>query len=143
MERHKINQQITRLEALAEQRSQLRTLIQERTKDLTEALEEVEVQMTDLREELKPVLREAGPGTYGSVRVKSPPKKTVINTEGLINKAIEEGDLPALIDHQAVYYTVKNPDVIRRLTGVLGARYKQFITVEEGTAGVTFPAHLK
>jgi len=115
-----------------------------------EAWERLKVLNTEiplLREKAKEAARKVGAGMHELhpghfFQVKRPPTKIEIDTEGLLERAEQRGEIDDLLDAEVLEYKV-NPHQIDRLTGPMKAVYSTYVTKKSGMSAVSLPLQLK
>ena len=113
---------------------------------IMQELEEAEIELPKLLEEAKVILRRLGAGEHDIqghvISVKTTPVRVECDVEGLVDRALDRGDIQDLIDAGVLKYDVV-PHQIARLDGRRKAIYESYLKEKPGTAAVSFPAELK
>ena len=124
----------------------IRGSFREMVPEVMRELEEAEASLPRLHEEAKTLLRLLGPGMHDvsghSISVGSAPVKVTCDTEGLVDRALDRGEVQDLLDGGVLKYEVV-PHQIGRLSGKLKMVYESFLQSKAGTSAVTLPAELK
>lgn len=144
--RAKIDNMAQKLKDTHEMRQLAEKLLRDQNADLIQSIEEYRKEEDRIAAELKNILKTYIPGVHTfkdlAFQVKKPPVRQVVDCDSLVERAIARGEAEALRDQGVLKYAV-DVNVLQRLSGKLGAVYKQYITEEEGTSAVVMPASLK
>jgi len=124
----------------------IRAGLRQEMPEVMQELEDAEASLPKLQEEAKVTLRRLGAGLHEisghSVSVGTAPVKVECDTEGLVERALDRGDIQELLDAGVLKYEVV-PHQIGRLGGKLKAVYETYLKEKKGTSAVTLPAELK
>jgi hypothetical protein len=111
-----------------------------------QALEEAEVELPELLEAAKVVLRRLGPGEHvihgHSISVNNAPISVSCDVDGLVERALARDEVQDLLNAGVLKYNVV-PHQIERLSAKLKAIYGSYLKKQRGTAAVSFPTELK
>lgn len=137
---------VTGIESCKQTITTIRGGLRQEMPALMRELEEAEVSLPKLQEEAKVALRRLGPGVHEvvghTVSIGSAPVKVECDVEGLVDRAMDLGDVQDLLDAGVLKYDVV-PHQIGRLSGKKKAIYETYLKSKEGTSAVTLPAELK
>ena len=135
---------ISRLIEANEEATEIRTAIRAQHAAEFDRVEELDREAETLRTRAGDLLRagRTSQSILGYQVLVTVPHKKVVDIHGVLARAKDRGDLPALLEAGALYYDAK-PEQFERLGGQLQAAYTQFVRFEEQTPRVTFPAALK
>lgn len=109
-------------------------------------LEDAETALPKLQEAAKLPLRLLGPGRHDilghSITVGAQPQRVEPDLEGLIDRAIQRGDLQDLLDAGVLTYALV-PDQIGRLDSLRQSIYQSYLKKVPGTSSVTLASELR
>jgi hypothetical protein len=124
----------------------IETGLREQMPEVMAALDEARAELPGLQDVAKKALAALGAGTHllrgHAILVKGAASKTTVDTEGLVERATQAGEIDLLIKIGVLKYEVV-PHQIARLQALQRARYEGYVTTTAGTSAVVLPSELK
>jgi len=124
----------------------IKAALREQMPDVIRELEEAETELPGLQEDVKKAIRPMGKGLHmingHAIEVKSASTTTEVDDLGLIDRAIEVGEIDELLKLGVLKYKVE-PHQIARLPTKQRIRYETYLKTKTGTASVVLPPELK
>ena len=120
--------------------------LREQMPDVMRELEEARAEIPGLQEAVKVACRPLGPGMHlvggHAIQVKNAATTTEVDEAGLVERAVESGDIDELVKLGVLKYTVV-PHQIARLPTKQRVRYESYLKQKTGTSSVLLPPELK
>ena len=120
--------------------------LREQMPEVMEALDEARAELPGLQDTAKKALAALGAGTHllrgHAILVKGAATKTTVDTEGLVERATQAGEVDELLKMGVLKYEVV-PHQIARLPALQRARYEGFVATVPGASAVVLPSGLK
>ena len=137
---------VAELRDLKQEITDIEGIVNEEHPAMWERYEECRAGIKAATDKAKTALRLLSPGYHEfgetKVEVRKPPEKLKVDTDGLIDRAEDRGELQDLIDAGVLTYAVV-PHQIARLSGKSKAIYSTYLTKEIGTPAIVLPKSLK
>lgn len=120
--------------------------LREQMPQVMQELDDARAEIPGLQEAAKAACRALGAGTHliggHAIQVKGAPTSTEVDKAGLLERAIDAGDVEDLIKLGVLKYDVVAHQ-IARLPTLQRVRYEGYLSTKTGTASVTLPPELK